>query len=203
MEFSTTVRRGLGFSLLIFVSSVLAIGQESIYRLPKSTQITLEMDIELSSAVALKNDTFIARTAKPIIIRDVVVLPKGIEVEGRVLTSKRPGICGRDGELTLVIETLKVGNEIRRGLETTTVTRFKPESRRALDIASFAGGTVVGALIGFAAKSSQGAIVGAAIGAGVGGGTLAIRKGRDITIKKGQRFVVELSKEVVLPIFDY
>lgn len=203
MNFSTTVRRVLGFSFLIFVSSIFVIGQESIYRLPKGTQITLEMDVELSSAVASKDDTFIARTTKPIIIRDVVVLPKGIEVEGRVVTSKRPGLGGRDGELTFVIETLKVGNDIRRGLETTTVTRFKPESRRALDIASLAGGTVVGALIGFAAKSSQGAIVGAAIGAGVGGGTLAVRKGRDITIKKGQQFVVELNKEVVLPVFDF
>lgn len=203
MNFDTAVRRVLGFSLLIFVSGVFALGQDSIYRLPKGTQITLEVDVDLSSAVATKDDTFIARTAKPIIIRDVTVLPKGIEVEGRVLTSKRPGVGGRDGELTFVIETMKVGNDIKLGIDTKTITKFKPESRTALDIASLAGGTTVGALIGFVTKSSQGALVGAAIGAGVGGGALAVRKGRDIIVKKGKQFVVELNRDLVLPVFDY
>ena len=85
MNFKTAVVQLVTVSLLIFANFELVGAQhDSVYRLPVGTRIRLKMDVELSSRVAAVSDTFTATVAKAVTVRDVVVLPAGSVVNGRV-----------------------------------------------------------------------------------------------------------------------
>jgi len=46
-------------------------------------------------------------------------------------------------------------------------------------------------------------LIGAGIGGGVGTAVALLRKGKDVRIRKGEEFEIELRKEVMLPVLDY
>jgi len=187
-------------SLLIFVNSIF--GQsESIYRLPAGTRISLTVDAEISSKVASVNDTFIATVTKPLSIREVVVLPAGTILEGRVADVSSAAVGGRDGTLDVVFETMKISNSMRK-IQGVMVTQVMADSSRTFNVLTILGGLAAGTSVG-AANSRKGALVGAAVGAAAGTGIALLRKGKEVRIRKGEQFEIELKKEVVLPVLDY
>lgn len=204
MKAPFSVRRTAVFAALIFANFAIAKAQsDTSYRIPKGTKLSLSMEVEVNTSSAAKNDTFIARLSENYSNDGVVLLPKGTKFEGIIVEAQAAAIGSRDGKLSVEIDKLWIGNEIRRTVSSKTLTKVKPESRRTLDILSFAGGTLVGAFIGYSTGSSNGALIGGAVGAGVGGGTLAIRKGRELRIKQGQKFEIELTEDVLLPAMEY
>lgn len=189
-------------SLLIFANLYALFGQpDSIYRLPARTRIRVKIDLELTSRVASLNDTFIVIVAKPVSVRDMVVLPTGTKIEGRV-SGISPASGGQGGRLNVVFETLKISNTTRR-IDGVMVTPIRAGSSRTFSILSILGGAAAGAALGGASNSGRGALIGAGIGAGVGTGIALSRKGMDVTMRKGEEFEIELKKEVVLPVLDY
>lgn len=188
-------------SFLIFVNFVSA-QPGSIYRLPAGTRIGLKMDAEINSRVSSVNDTFIAVVAKPVVVRDTVVLAEGAIIEGRVRRVSRSGVAGENGRLEVVFETLKLANGSRR-IEGVMATRIVEASSRRFTMLSILGGAAAGAAIGAASRSGSGTLIGAAAGAGAGTGIALLRKGRNVRIKKGAEFEIELTREVVLPVSDY
>ena len=186
--------------LLIFANSIM--GQpESIYRLPVGMRIRLTVDAEINSKVASVNDTFVAAVAKPVLIRDAVVLPVGTLIEGRVSGVSRAASAGQVGKLDVVFESLRISNSARR-IDGVMITRIAAKSSRKFTILSILGGIAAGAVVG-AAKSGLGAVVGASVGAGAGAGLALLRTGKDVRIRKGEEFEIELRREVVLPVLDY
>src|SRR6476660_6843227 len=110
------------FAILFFVISYPLKGQirsqpDSIYRLPAGTRIHLRMEGEIGSKFSSVDDTFLARVAKPVIIRDVTVLPVGTLVEGRILSASPAGLGSRDGRIDLRMETLMFSSEVKRSIE--------------------------------------------------------------------------------------
>ena len=189
--------------LVVFANSSALFGQpDSIYRLPTGTRIRLKLDAEINSKISSVNDTFIATVAKPVMIRDTIVLPVGTVIEGRVSTVTHASGAGQDGYLDIVFETLKISDETRR-IDGAMLTQIRAESSRAFSILSILGGLAAGAAIGAAANTSSGALIGAAVGAGAGTGIAFLRKGKDVRIRKGEEFEIALKKEVVLPVLDY
>ncbi|MCZ2390084.1 MAG: hypothetical protein LC113_03280 [Acidobacteria bacterium] len=190
--------------VLIFASAGFLYAQpDSLYRLPAGTKIKLKLDAELRTGVSSVGDTFVARVAEPIRRSDEVVLPEGTAFEGRITIAEKAKTGGRDGELAFAIEQMLIGDDIRRSVSTKVLTRFSAESSQMLRAASIVGGTAVGALIGYAAGDSSGALLGAGIGAGVSTGTAVLQRGREVRIKKGQTFVIELKEDLILPVLDY
>jgi len=190
-------------SLLIFANSVFLFGQtDTIYRLPAGTRISLKLDVEISSRFSSVNDTFLATVTKPVKIREATVLPIGTVIEGRVSSVERAAGGGQGGSLDVMFETLKISNEIRR-IEGMLVTPLPPSSSGAFKFLSVVGGVAVGAALGAASKTSSGTLIGAAVGAGAGTSIALLRKGKDVRIKKGEEFEIELKKEVLLPVLDY
>jgi len=204
MKAPFSVRRTAVFAALIFANFTIAKAQsDTSYRIPKGTKLSLSMEVEVNSSSAGKNDTFIARLSENYSKDGVVLLPKGAKFEGTIIETQSAGIGSRDGKLAVEIDKLWIGNEIRRTVSAKTLTKFKPESRRTLDILSFAGGTLAGAFIGYASGANNGALIGGAVGAGLGGGTLAVRKGRELRIKQGQKFEIELTEDLLLPVMEF
>ncbi len=197
------VTKSLILFLLIFANSIFSSAQtDSIYRLPAGTKIQVKLDVELNSTVSSVNDTFIAYVSRPVTIREVVVVPEGTIIEGRVVEARAASSGGQNGSLGVVFETLKISNESRR-LDGVKVIPVVADSSRTFNILSILGGAVLGSALGAASDSSSGILIGAAVGAGAGTGVAFLRKGRDVRIKKGEEFEIELKKEVILPVLDY
>jgi hypothetical protein len=174
---------------------------DSIYRIPVGTHIRLRMESEIGSKFSTVNDTFLARVAVPVVIRDVTVLPAGVLVEGRILESSPAGLGSRDGRMDIRMETLKFSDEVDRSIDGVPVTPFRAKhSGRWLPTI---GGSILGAAVGFAVGSAPGAAIGAGLGAGIGAGASYSKKGGNIRLKEDDIFEIELKKEVVLPVLDY
>lgn len=115
MNRETALRRVKVLTLLIFGASVSAAAQvDSSYRLPAGTHLKLKLEVELSSKIASVDDTFLARVTKPVKVNDMVILPEGSLVEGRVTGVSPAGGFGRSGSLKIVFESLKVFGGTRR-----------------------------------------------------------------------------------------
>ncbi len=190
-------------SILIFANSSPSFGQsDSIYRLPAGTRIRLELNAEVNSHISSVNDTFLATVAKPVIVRDAVVLPAGTLIEGRVSSVTRASMFGHSGKLDVVFETMKISNQMRH-IDGVMVTQVRVPSSRTFNILSILFGTGAGTAIGAASNSGSGAVIGAGVGAGAGTAVAMLRKGKDVRLRKGEEFEIELKKEVVLPVLDY
>lgn len=203
MDFIARYAKVFAVLLLLFANFVSVSGQRSIYTLPAGTRIRLSMDAAISSKVSSVNDTFTTTVAKSIVVENVVVLPSGTVVEGRVTKVASAAFGGRHGRMQVRFETIRFPDNRSRNINGLLVEDLKPESVKTANIFSIFGGTAAGALIGGAAKNESGALIGAGIGAGAGTAVALLRKGKDVQIKTSEEFEIELKNEVVLPASDY
>ncbi len=192
------------FLLFLFFANFLSIkAQDSIYQLQSGTKIRLRMETEINSKVSGIGDTFITRIAKPVVVRETIVLPTGTIIEGRVTKVERPATGGQSGKMEVVFETLLFADGIKRSIEGDLVVQLKAESIQKSNILTIFGGAAVGAIFGAVSKTENGALIGSGIGAGAGTGIALLRKGRNVRIKSDEEFEIELKKPVTLPVRDY
>jgi hypothetical protein len=203
MNFKTAFTRSALVSVLIFANlGILNAQSDPVQRLPAGTRLRLKMDVELSSKVASVNDTFTTVVVKPVIIRDIVVLPAGTVVTGRVRDVRAAG-SGRDGRLDVIFESLRMPMLPIRGIDAELVDRVKVPGSSFVKVLSIVGGTVLGAVFGAAVKGGNGAAIGAGAGAVAGSSVALFRKGKDARIREDQEFEILLKKDVTLPVLDY
>lgn len=204
MRFVFGIAKVFAVFLLFFVNSSLAIAQiDSIYRLPAGTRIRLRMDSEINSKVSSAGDTFTTTVSQPVSIRDTVVIPEGIVVEGRIVNVARASSGGHGGSLEFRMEKVRFAGSISRDIDGSPLKRFGPNDSQSVGILSVIGGAAGGALLGGATGSGKGILIGTAVGVGTGTGIALLRKGKNIRIKEGDEFEIELKKEVTLPVQDY
>lgn len=204
MNFIAQKTKIFAIPFLIFAFVNIAAAQSDlVHRLPIGTRIRLRMDAGISSRISSVNDTFTTTVAKPIVVDDVVVLPFGTVIEGRVTDVSSADVGGRNGQMNVRFETIRFSDRVSRQIEATLVPRLQPPSGRLTRIVSILGGTVVGLAIGAASGSKRGILIGATLGAGSGTAVAFLRKGKDVAIRTGEEFEIELKREVMLPATDY
>ena len=190
--------------ILLFFANFSAVkSQNSIYQLESGTKIRLKMETEINSKVFSVNDTFITKIAKPVVVRETIVLPVGTIIEGRVVKVEPSAIGGQSGKIEVVFESMRFADGGKRVIEGELVDEIKAESIQKSNILTIIGGTALGALFGGVSKTENGALIGAGIGAGAGIGISLLRKGKNVRIKSDEEFEIELKKSVVLPVQDY
>src|SRR5688572_21341668 len=141
-------------SFLLFSSFVLTKAQ-SIYELEAGTKIRVQMDNEINSEVSSVDDTFTAVVDEPVVVRDVVVLPAGTVIEGRVTKVTRAEIGGKKGGMDVKFETIRFADGVKRDIEGVLVNDLKAESSFKTGILSVIAGTAFGALIGAVSKADN------------------------------------------------
>lgn len=201
-----SIKAGLtAFIILLFANFISADAQteSSVYQLPAGTTMSVRMDNEINSKVFSVDDTFTITLAAAVIRREVVVLPIGTIIEGRITKVKRAAYGGKNGNLEMSFQTLRLGNDVRREIEAVLSSELKAETSPAASVLTILGGTAAGAIGGAASKIENGALIGAAIGAGAGTGIALFKKGKDVSIKANQVFEIKLAKNVVLPVRDF
>jgi len=77
-------------------------------RLPKGTQITLQLNDTLSTASNMEGDEFTATTTNPVFLDDVIVIPKGSVVTGSISRILRPDRLKGKAVLDLMFQSIRV-----------------------------------------------------------------------------------------------
>ncbi len=203
MNFRRVTTKIFAVFFLLFVNFSVVRPQDSIYRLEPGTKIRVSMDNEINSEVSAVNDTFTTTITEPLKVRETIVLPVGTVIEGRITNVERASTGGKSGNLVLKFELIRFENGEKREIEGVLVNKLKARSSQKTSLLTIIGGTALGALIGAVSGTENGALIGAGIGAGAGTGVAVLRKGKNVRIKRDEKFEIELTKQVTLPVLDF
>lgn len=190
------------FAISISIAAQTANGQ-SIYELPPGTIFRVQMDNGISSKVSSVNDTFTATIIEPVTTREIIVIPTGATVEGRILKVKKAAIGNKSGSLVVSFETLKFANGDQREISGVLLQEIEANSNQTVPAMAIIGGTAIGGILGSVSDVKGGALIGAGIGAGAGMGIAFLRKGKEAEIGTSEKFEIKLLKSVTLPVRDF
>jgi hypothetical protein len=146
----------------------------------EGTELTIRMIDSIDSDKNKVGDTFRGSLEVPIEVNGQVVVPKGADVEGRVVESKSAGHFTGRSDIALELTGLRV-NGRSYALQTDQYSR-QGASRGKRTAETVGGGAAIGAIISGIAGHGKGAAIGAAAGAGAGTAVQAITKGQQIHI---------------------
>ncbi len=158
------------------------------------------IDVRLLDAIGSSRDTagqtFQATLAEPIWLNGKVVVPKGANVTGRVISARPSGHLETPAELAVTLTALEVGNKIF-DVETSSHS-WRGQSHKKHDAKWIAGSAGAGALIGALVGHGKGAAIGAGVGAGAGtAGAYATGK-KDIYMAPETHLNFELRRPVTV-----
>lgn len=191
-----------GASLRASEKSILATG----------TEFEVELLDTLSTRFNQKGDVFRARVFRPIHLQEVVVIPEGTHLHGRISYLKRSGrVRGRaqislrfeefrflDGR-TFPVEVILIGMGRRsKGKVKKEEGTIEGSASKGKDIGRIGQTSSIGALIGLMAGGKSGAGIGALGGAAVGLGRILLTRGKDAQIKNRTRLRLRLIEELKL-----
>jgi BON domain-containing protein len=167
-------------------SAPVALPAPVAFTVPAGTKISVSLIDPLSSETNHVGDTFRAALEYPLYDGDQVVVPKGADVEGKIVDVKPS--THFSGSSSLVIDLVHITSGGKTYGIQTTEWQKQGTGRGKNTAVKVGGGAAAGAVIGGLIGGGKGAAIGAAVGAG--GGTAA----QGLT--KGQK--IELGAETVL-----
>ena len=148
--------------------------------LPVDTTLPVRMNQTLNSATTQSGDTFSGVLASDVMADNLVVLPQGTPVSGRVDTVQEAAHFKGNSLLTIELVSLD-----RKGehLPVSTDTFSKAGNGRGKNSAEkIGGGAAVGAILGGIFGGGKGAAIGSVAGAGAGTGVQAATRGQQVQI---------------------
>jgi len=174
-------------------------------RLPKGTQITLQLNDTLSTAFNLEGDEFTAVVSNPVYLDDQVMIPKGSVVTGSVSRILRPDRLKGKAVLDLMLQSIRVPGYKTADIAATLV-KIDPAG---------SGGTLAGDNFTERKKSAGGATKsgnspqigirpqpsgGKNTGIGASGGLPSVfnSQGDDLTIPRGAYMDITLERPLTL-----
>jgi len=161
---------------------------------PSGTALAIVLEQELSTKSAKAEDPVAASLAEDVTVDGEVLLPKGAEVHGHVVSSVRSGRT--KGRARIVVAF----NEVRVNSRSYTIdaTGFDVTagSSKGKDAKIAGGSAAAGAIIGGIAGGGSGALKGGLIGGAVGGGAVLATRGVEVELKAGTPYKIELKKSL-------
>lgn len=180
--------------------------------IPEGTQITLQLNNNLSTKSNREGDTFTAVVTNPVYIGEKMIIPKGSEVSGSVSRIIRPGRFKGKAVMHLLFQTIDIPGRGQAPI-VATLTRVDPEGNSGVHTeGSIEGEGSTGADIGKVATpglagAGIGAIIGGGSGAGIGAGvgtvaglaTIFSSRGKDLELRRGSTIDITLERPLVVP----
>ena len=161
---------------------------------PSGTALAIVLEQELSTKSAKAEDPVLASLAEDVSVDGEVLLPKGAEVHGHVVSAVRSGRT--KGRARIVVAF----NEVRVNSRSYTIdaTGFDVTagSSKGKDAKIAGGSAAAGAIIGGIAGGGSGALKGGLIGGAVGGGAVLATRGVEVELKAGTPYKLELKKSL-------
>jgi type IV secretion system protein VirB10 len=219
------MRKGL-FVLLLCAISVMAqdngqrqklvtpepVAPENMLVIPAGTKVPLTLRHAIWTKNAREGDSVYAQTSLPVVINEVIAIPPGTYVQGKISRIVRPGrIKGKaevqvnftsmifpSGYTVLLPGALDKAPDVDANVkgEEGTLQGQGSKGKDAGTIASTAGtGAAIGAIAG---QSGKGAAIGGGAGALVGLASVLFTRGPDIKIENGAGLEMILERPVTI-----
>jgi hypothetical protein len=148
--------------------------------IPAGTEFDVRTITNLSSSENQPDQTWEGTLESPVIVEGREVIPKGADVNGRVVTAVPSGRLSKRAELSVTLTSVSVRGR-RYSIVTSNVSQ-EEGSKTKRDVLLIGGGAGAGAAIGAVAGGGKGAAIGSAIGAIAGTTGAAATGKRDIKL---------------------
>jgi len=148
--------------------------------IPAGTPISVRIVEDLTSATATPDMGFHATLAENLVIGNVIAIPQGTTILGRVIDAK--DAAHFRGASLLSIELTRIDLHGDHVAIVTDSYEKQGAARGKNSAAKVGGGAVLGTLIGALAGGGKGAAIGAIAGAGAGGAVQGATRGQQVEI---------------------
>jgi hypothetical protein len=169
----------------------------SYVTIPAGTRISVRMIDSIDSTQNQVGDRFQASLEEPLMVEGREVVPKGVDVYGRLTDSKTSGTFTGKSQLAVELTTIVIGGQ--NIPVTTGEYSVAGKSRTASTAKRTVGGAAVGSIIGAIAGGGKGAAIGAGVGGGVGAGSEAVTKGDQVKIPSETLLDFTLQQDLSVP----
>src|SRR6202044_2760314 len=143
--------------------------------LTKGMLLAIRTSEPLDSKKVKAGDYFQGTVAQSVYVGNVLAIPRGAQVTGRIVDVKKPGELKGGASISLQLTNLNLGGN-SYALATDIYDTSSP-GKGGYTTANTVGGSALGAAIGAIAGGGPGAAIGAVAGAGVGLGASAATPG--------------------------
>jgi hypothetical protein len=173
-------------------------------RLPKGTQLTLQLNDMLSTASNMEGDEFIATVSTPVYFGDRIVIPRGSAVTGSVSRILRPDRLKGKAVLDLMFQSIKVPGYKKADIA-ATLTRVettgisgKPNAENFTEPEKSPGDSAKSGNSKIGVRSQPAG--GKSSGSGASGGIPSVfsSQGGDLRIPRGASMDITLDRPLVL-----
>ena len=165
---------------------------------PTGTRLTIRTIDSIDSDRNRVGDKFAATLDQPLYVNDVLVVPKGADVYGRLEEAKEAGHLAGKAQLKLSLTGIVVNGQTYA--LSTGDYELSGKSRTANTAKKVGGGAAVGALIGAVVGGGKGAAIGAGVGAGAGTAVQVATQGDQVHVPSETLLEFALDQPVTIPI---
>jgi hypothetical protein len=173
--------------------------------IPAKQHIPVELDTTLSTINCKQGQIVKFRTLYSMLLSDGLEVPPGTQILGHVVDVKRPAHFGREGEIRLAVDRIKLnpdgGSNLAAHLDSAEMKgpgRFTTDEPHTSDLHPVVVDAAGGALLGAVVDGAKGAGTGAGTGAAVAVLIMKSPRGQDVYLEQGMRFAVILDQPAYL-----
>jgi len=153
--------------------------------IPEDTIVTIRTIDSIDSSVNRTGQTFRASLDAPIVVGDRVVVPKGLNVNLKLVDASSAGKFKGRSELTVSLDSFTYQGKTYQIASSDVQEKGGSRGKRSAEV--IGGGAVLGAIIGGLAGGGKGAAIGAGAGAGAGTVVQAVTHGQQVKIPSETR----------------
>jgi hypothetical protein len=167
-----------------------------VVTVPAGTSVRIQMIDSVNSKQNQVGQTFAASLDAPIVVGDIVVVPKGADVAVALTHTKAAGKMKGSSELELQLTGIRAHGKsyplASSSYQAVGASRGKQTAKRV------GIGAAIGTGIGAIAGGGKGAAIGAGIGAGAGAGAQLLTKGKEVQVPSETKLDFQLAEPVAI-----
>ena len=176
-------------------------GSGGAVKVPSGTRIVIRTVDAIDSNRNQVGDKFQASLEQPLIVDDVVVVPKGTSIYGRLTQATEAGRIQGRSQLKLELTGIVVNDETIPLV--TGEYSVAGSSRGATTAKRVGAGAAVGAVLGAIAGGGKGAAIGTVVGAGAGTAVQVMTQGEQVHVPSETLLEFVLQQEVRIPVAQF
>ena len=167
--------------------------------IPEGTIVTVRTIDSIDSKVNSAGQSFRASLDAPIVVGDRVVVPKGLNVNLKLIDASSAGKFKGRSELTVSLDSFTYQGRTYQVATSDVQEKGGSRGKRSAEV--IGGGAVLGAIIGGLAGGGKGAAIGAGAGAAGGTAVQALTHGQQVKIPSETRLDFTLHDPVNVTYF--
>lgn len=166
--------------------------------IPSGSTMSIQMIDSIDSSVNQAGEIFHASLDVPLVVDNEVVVPRGVDVYVRLVSSSNAGRMTGRSELHLELIKLEFHGQSYPLVSSTY--SLAGSSRGKGTAEKVGGGAILGTLLGAIAGGGKGAAIGAGVGAAGGGVWQASTRGKEVRIPSETKLDFELDQPVTVTV---